>query len=285
MRVPLLLTLAVLAIALWVSDAEAAPSDPRLQAVESFAFALGGDLDSDAEVARLAAYDLVAVDGGAPADRVAQVRAGGTLVLGYLSVGTIEPYRSWYRKLKRYRLPDRFEEWDEDYARVSAKGFRKAIAGRIAPKLLSKGFDGLFLDNVDMIDTHPKQRRGMHRLVRRLSAVAHARGGLLFAQNGESSVGPMLSSLDGWNREDVTWTYSFKRKRYQRVAAADRAAAQAALQRIGAAGLLVTSADYTAAGDAAAEQESVMNACAAGAIPFVGDIGLRRLPAAPLRCP
>ena len=65
-----------------------------------------------------------------------------------------------------------------------------------------------------MVEGHPKQRRGMRRLVRRLAALVHARGGLLFAQNGERSIGPLLPALDGWNREDVTWTYSFKRRRY-----------------------------------------------------------------------
>ncbi len=160
MRVPLLLTLAVLAIVLWASEADGAPRDPRLAGVEEFAFALGIDVDSDAEVARLAPYDLVIVDGElTAAGRVAQLRAGGSIVLGYLSVGTIEPFRSWYRMLKPFRLPDRFEEFDEDYARVSAKGFRRAIAARIAPKLLGKGFDGLFLDNVDMVEGHPSSAR------------------------------------------------------------------------------------------------------------------------------
>jgi uncharacterized protein (TIGR01370 family) len=286
MRVPLLITLAVLAIALWASEARGAPSDPRLAQVESFAFALGQDVDTDAEVMRLAPYDLVVVDGElTPPGRVTQLRAAGAFVLGYLSVGTIEPYRSWYRLLKPFRLPDRFEEFDEDYARVSAKGFRRAISNRIAPKLLAKGFDGLFLDNVDMVEGHPKQRKGMRKLVRRLASSVHGRGGLLFAQNGERSIGPLLPVLDGWNREDVTWTYSFKRSRYVHLPAAEVAAAQAALMRIGATGLLVTSSDYTAAGDAAAEQESVANACAAGAVPFVSDIGLRRLPASPLSCP
>ena len=286
MRVPLLLTLAVLAIVLWASKSDGAPRDPRLAGVEEFAFALGLDVDSDSEVARLAPYDLVIVDGELTgAGRVAQLRAGGSIVLGYLSVGTIEPFRSWYRMLKPFRLPDRFEEFDEDYARFSAKGFRRAIAGRIAPKLLEKGFDGLFLDNVDMVEGHPKHRKGMRKLVRRLAALVHARGGLLFAQNGEHSIDPLMPALDGWNREDVTWTYSYKRRRYVHRPPDEVAAAQAALTRIGAAGLLVTSADYTAGGDAGSEQESVANACAAGAIPFVSNIALTRLPVAPLRCP
>ncbi len=118
--------------------------------------------------------------------------------------------------------------------------------------------------------------------MRRLAALVHGRGGLLFAQNGERSIGPLLPVLDGWNREDVTWTYSFKRRRYVHRPPAEVAAAQAALTRIAAAGLLVTASDYTA-GDTAAEQESVANACAAGAIPFVSNIALTRLPAAPLQ--
>ena len=38
--------------------------------------------------------------------------------------------------LKRFRLRDSFEEFDEPYARVSARGFRRVIVGRIAPRLL-----------------------------------------------------------------------------------------------------------------------------------------------------
>jgi endo-alpha-1,4-polygalactosaminidase (GH114 family) len=275
------------ALALLLPAAAAgAPGDARLAGVEDFAFALGRDLGTEAEVARLAPYDLVVVDGeSARPARIAQLRAGGSVVLGYLSVGTIEPYRSWYRLLRRFRLPDSFEEFDEPYARVSARGFRRAIAGKIAPRLLGKGFDGLFLDNTDMVEGHSNQLRGMRRLVRRLSSLVRTRGLLLFSQNGERTIGPLLRFYDGWNREDVSWTYSFKRRRYVPRPAVETAAAQSALRRIAVAGLLVTATDYTAPGDGAAEAESLANACAAGAVPFVGDIALRRLPLQPLRCP
>ncbi len=236
-------------------------------------------------MARLAPYDLVVVDGeSARRGRIAQLRARGSIVLGYLSVGTIEPYRSWYRALKRFRLRDSFEEFDEPYARVSARGFRRVIVGRIAPRLLRKGFDGLFLDNTDMVESHRSQRRGMRRLVRRLSLLARGRGRLLFSQNGERTISPLLRFYDGWNREDVSWTYSFKRRRYLSRSAPETMAAQSAMARIGAAGLLVTATDYTAAGRIAAEAESIANACAARAVPFVSNIKLTRLAAEPARC-
>jgi hypothetical protein len=96
-------------------------------------------------------------------------------------------------------------------------------------------------------------------------------------------IGPTLAFYDGWNREDVTWTYGFKRRRYQRVRARDAAVARAELIRIGAAGLLTTATDYTA-GDELAAAESVASACSTGALPFVSNIGLRRIPPVPFGC-
>ena len=143
----------------------------------------------------------------------------------------------------------------------------------------------MFLDNTDMIEGHPRQTRGMRKLVRKLAGLVHGQGDLLFAQNGERTINPLLPIYDGWNREDVTWTYDFARRRYAHRTAANVNQAKAALERIGAAGLLVTATDYTAAGNQAAFDESVANACGAGALAFVSHIALTRIPATPPACP
>jgi polysaccharide biosynthesis protein PelA len=260
----------------------------RLGMVKSFAFAIGsGDLRGDpaAVAARYEPFDLAVVDGEeAGRGEVRAMRRSGTLVLAYLSVGTIEPYRSWYRLLRPYRLPSRFEQFGEWYARVNAAGYRRAIAGRIAPRLLAKAFDGLFLDNTDMIETHRRQTPGMRRLVALLSRRVHHDGGFLFSQNGESVIGPMLRRYDGWNREDVTSTYDFESRSYRRVSRAEHAAALAALRRFRDRGLLTLATDYTAANDAGTRRRAVTAACGAGALPFVSNIGLTRIPARPLAC-
>ncbi len=265
--------------------AAAVPTDPRLAAVKDWGFAIGsGGLDGD--LGRYADYDMLIVDGQeATTEQVAALRAGGKkIVLAYLSVGTIEKYRPWYKRLKRYRLPDEFEEFDEPYARLNAQGFRNQIARRIAPEILAKGFDGLFLDNTDMVETHRGQRKGLRKLVVALSAlVDSAPGRYLFSQNGGPVIGPLLPFYDGWNREDPLFTYNFDKRRYQRVSAADAAAARAEAARISAAGLLTLATDYTA-GDQASTDEAVANACASGSLPFVADIALRRLPFPPLHC-
>ena len=110
---------------------------------------------------RLGGFNLVVVDGElASAAEVAALRSGGATVLAYLSAGTIEKWRFWYPRLKRFRL-GAWAAWkDEWFADVSRPRLRRTIVNRIAPEMLAKGFDGLFLDNVDMIETrnHTAQR-------------------------------------------------------------------------------------------------------------------------------
>jgi len=109
-------------------------------------------------------------------------------------------------------------------------------------------------------------------------------GRYLFAQNGDSTVGPMLSDLDGWNREDVTHTYDFDRDRYAAVPRAERQAAKRALREIRAAGKLTTSTDYTRNGQGRWVSRAIRSACRVGAVPFVSNIELSRVPRRAARC-
>jgi len=287
---------ATLAAVAWAAFS-LAPRDTAAGGAEapaSWAFAIGnGHLKGSTEEVgdRLGAFDLVVVDGEeANRAEVGELQGRGATVLAYLSVGTIEKWRSWFRSVKRYRLKAGQDWKDEWFADVSKRKLRRKITRRIAPKILAKGFDGLFLDNVDMVEAraHRDQRRGMRRLVRKLSRLVHDQGLLLFTQNGHPILLRLglVERIDGWNREDVTWTYDFDRRRYERQREGKIATAQGELRDFVARGLVVTAADYTKAGDEGALAEAVAKACEAGALPYVSDIGLsvKRLPDAPLEC-
>lgn len=259
------------------------PAAGAMARVRTFALALGVEPLDRAAVDRLGAYDLVVVDGGATSARqVAALHDQGALVLGYLSVGTVEPYRPWFRDAKRKGwLLDRWPDWNEWYADVGDPGFHKLMVDE-ARRELGRGFDGLFLDNTDMVSSHPKQRTGMTDLVGQLDTLVGKR--LLFAQNGDTTVGDIARHLDGWNREDVSSTYDFDTKRYTAVSAKDHASAVVTLRRLRSDGLFVTATDYaTSAGDPMSAK-AVDAACAVGAIPFVSDIDLRRVAADPPTC-
>ena len=283
---PLVLAAALLAGLSGAGEAQAAGGrKARLTEARSFAFAIGdGTLNGNLS-RRYAPFDLVVTDGeSASAKDVATIRqSGGGLVLAYLDVGTIEDYRGWYEAAKLYRL-DYWGDWGEWYANVNAAGFRSLLLKRVAPAMLAKGFDGLFLDNTDMTETHPAQKAGMRALVGGLSRLARARRKLLMAQNGADVNWPLRRLYDGINFEDVSFSYDFDRNVYIRRSAGDVAAAQREIRRYRRAGLKVTATDYVAAGKTKQAQIAVRNACLAGALPYVSDIYLKRIPAQPFLC-
>jgi hypothetical protein len=282
MRRLLLATACALLALTAAGPAGAAPDDPRLRSVETWAFPLG-DGALRTVLRRPGAFDLVVADGEeVTARQVRKLHRRGALVLGYLSVGTIESYRWWYPAAAPYRL-ELWGDWGEWYADVSRRGFRDLLARRVAPRMLRKGLDGLFLDNTDMVETHAAQRKGMRKLAARLARKVHRRGKLLFTQNGASSLGRTRRHYDGWNREDVSWTYDFDSEQYVRVGRADRAAARAEVRALRRRGLLVTTTDYLPRGRPHAVSRAARAACRVGALPYVSDIELSRVPR-PRRC-
>lgn len=275
----------VLAVSSEAGSAAKSGRETRLAAARSFAFAIGDGTLKGNLSRRYGRFDLVVVDGeSTTAAEVAAIRrASGGLVLAYLDVGTIEDYRGWYNAAKPFRL-DYWGDWGEWYANVNAGGFRSLMLERVAPGMLSKDFDGLFLDNTDMTETHPAQKPGMRALVAGLSRLAHARGKLLFAQNGAGVNWPLRRLYDGMNFEDVSFSYDVDRRVYIRQGARAVARAQRSIRRYLSAGLKVTATDYLAARRAKETRIAVRNACSAGALPYVSDINLSRIPARPFLC-
>lgn len=279
------LIVALLAASLVPAAGSAAPTTKqRLLAAKTFVPALGAPLTAT-NVRRLAARDLVVVDGDeTTSGQVQRLRAKGAVVLAYLSVGSVESWRTWFPKLEDYRLEE-LGDWDgERYTDVSKPEARDALADEIAPAILAKGFDGLFLDNIDMVEDHAAQQPGMVDLVQRLSTRVRAEGHVLMAQNADVSIDPFAPLLDAWNREDPTGTYDFERKRYQPTDEAGRRLARATIKKLRAAGLLVTTTDYFGSPTSAQAKRAIRIACKAGAVPFVGEITLAKVPAKPARC-
>ncbi|MEE9415243.1 MAG: endo alpha-1,4 polygalactosaminidase, partial [Acidimicrobiales bacterium] len=114
------------------SDSHQAPfvagsTQERLDGVQSWAFAIGTGQLRRLSTRRLRRFDLVIVDGEqASARKVARLQRGNTLVLAYLSVGTIEAGREWFDDAKPHRL-ELWEDWGEWFADVDSAEFRALL--------------------------------------------------------------------------------------------------------------------------------------------------------------
>jgi uncharacterized protein (TIGR01370 family) len=252
----------------------------RLAQAKTFALALGSTFDANT----LGQYNVVVVDGEDTQEQlITALHAKGTIVLAYVSVGTLEPYRPWFAEAKAAGYILKYwPQWDEYYAKVSEAGYRDLLL-RQTNRFLGKGFDGLFMDNTDMIVDYPDQKAGMISVIQQFSSQL---GGdrLLFAQNGDEVVGNWQGLLQGWNHESVSTSYNFDTKTYLK-STPDTAAILNRLRNMKASGIFTSTTDYTSLGDTATESTAIANACSVGAVPFISNIQLNRLPATPIRCP
>ncbi len=106
----------------------------QLRRARTFALALGVDLRAPVAVAKLSRYELVVVDGvDAPRAAIRRLRQRGAVVLGYLSVGSIERGRFWTKRALPYAL-GKVPGWPERYADVSRPGYRRLLVNTVAPR-------------------------------------------------------------------------------------------------------------------------------------------------------
>jgi uncharacterized protein (TIGR01370 family) len=249
----------------------------RLEQVRAWAPVFG-----DADVATLDSYDLVVVDGlgdehGAQLSRtsLAPLHASGALVLSYLSVGTVEKWRLYARQVPSSWTLAEVEEWpDERYVDARERGWQQIMETQ-ARHLERRGFDGLYLDNLDVAEDFPATRAGLTQLVKRLRTAVPDM--LLVAQNGLAIADEL--PIDAIAHEDVFGRWD---DGYRASTPDETAAIVGGLRRMRARGLPVLTLDYaTPRSDTA--REAVARSRAEGFLPAVSVLELDRPPHAPAR--
>lgn len=86
-------------------------------------------------------------------EQIFALRAAGYTLLGYLSVGSISDQRKYYSKLKPYRL-SKLEDWPHEWYIDLRKGFVRDFLVNKAKELSNLGFEGWWLDNLDVYEYH-----------------------------------------------------------------------------------------------------------------------------------
>jgi len=103
------------------------------------------------DVAKLNEYRTIVIDAqGYSAKTIKKLRKTGHTVYSYINLGSVENYRDYYKDYEDVTL-DVYENWeDERWVDVSQKKWQDFISGTLAKKLVKKGVDGFFVDNVDV---------------------------------------------------------------------------------------------------------------------------------------
>lgn len=99
-----------------------------------------------------AAYDLVVFDSDHHPP-IEGLKAQGKTVLGYISFGEAETYRSYYKKIKEKNLFFGTSDlWKgHHYIDVRNPEWTRMLIEELIPQILAKGFDGIIIDTMDSV--------------------------------------------------------------------------------------------------------------------------------------
>ena len=105
---------------------------------------------TDEDTDKIMKYDIVCIDMDEFSEsNIQKLKKNHTQIYAYLSIGSLENYRSYYEEFKDITFMD-YENWsDERWVDVSNTLWQSHISSE-ADRLKSLGADGLFMDNFDV---------------------------------------------------------------------------------------------------------------------------------------
>ena len=196
---------------------------------------------------------------------IAFLKVSGHTVYGYLNVGSLEAFRPYYGRFKRFVL-GRYENWDEEWwVDVSAAPWRDFVVSELAAEYVRKGIDGFFVDNCDVY--HYKKSRGIFdgltEMLRRLSGYGLEvliNGGDEYATAALEEYGSIAGLFSGVNQETVFTRINFDKLNFEtgtfgRSREEDRRYFLSYLEKMEGAGAKVRLLEYTRDADLAREIE------------------------------
>ena len=196
---------------------------------------------------------------------IASLKESGHTVYGYLNVGSLEAFRPYYGRFRRFVL-GRYENWDgEWWVDVSAAPWRDFVVSELAAEYVRKGIDGFFVDNCDVY--HYKKSRGIFdgltEALRRLSGYGLEvliNGGDEYATAALEEYGSIAGLFSGVNQETVFTRINFDKLNFEtgafgRSREEDRRYFLSYLEKMEGAGAKVRLLEYTRDADLAREIE------------------------------
>lgn len=118
---------------------------------QSFTHEYGVFLSFEGKLDKLADYHTVVIDAQYYCkEEIEAFKNKGHKVISYINIGSLENFRSYYKKYKGLKL-GKYEHWDEEiWIDVSDQKWQDFMTGEMIPNLLGKGIDGFFVDNCDV---------------------------------------------------------------------------------------------------------------------------------------
>ena len=150
-----------------------APSSSGVPTDNDWGVYIGKEFHSD--ISQLRGKRQIVIEGQDQSKKeIETIKSSGAKAYSYISIGSLEDYRPYYKKFnkKRFKL-GHYENWDdEQWVDTSQKEWRDYVVDHIAEELKEKGVDSLWLDNTDVYEMYERESvyQGLLDIVTRLKA-------------------------------------------------------------------------------------------------------------------
>lgn len=142
------------------------------------------------------------------------IKQHNELVLCYISLGEVNEHSKSFSEFK-HLVSDKNTTWNSYYLNITTDATRTVLK-KIISKQLEKGFDGLFLDNIDNYGSYGQQSDQRSDLITFLDELRILYPAHFFMQNaGMELIDATYNKINAVAFESVASDYRFKTQTYQ----------------------------------------------------------------------
>lgn len=142
------------------------------------------------------------------------IKSQNEKVFAYISLGEVNMHAVHYKNLKNNTL-GKNKIWDSYYLDLSSPKTTEVLMTMI-DQIFDKGYDGLFLDNIDNFTTHGPQKAQKAELVSLLKKINSKYPNKQFIQNAGMELADQTAPyINAIAVESIASSYDFTHKKYQ----------------------------------------------------------------------
>lgn len=158
---------------------------------------------------------------------IRKLKKQGHTIYSYINIGSLEDFRPYYKKYRKYSLKP-YENWNGEYwADVSRKPWQKKIK-QLAGQFAKMGVDGFFVDNCDIYAQFPKKKiyRGVTKILgclrRYKKKAVILNGGDIYVKKYYKKHKTLTPILTGVNQEEIFTRIDFKNRKLKKARSGDK---------------------------------------------------------------
>lgn len=203
------------------------------------------------DIARTLDYDTIVIDAQYyEPEEIAALHDAGHTVYSYINLGSVEDFRPYYKDYVDLTFAD-YENWKgERWVDVSQQVWKDFILEKLAPEILAKGVDGLFVDNVDVYYIRQTKEifEGVTEILKglqKMNTYVSINGGDTFVTDYIDQGGKFTDVADAVNQETVFSMINFDDETFSRNTERERNYFQKYVEKVAANGGDIYLLEYT----------------------------------------